>query len=318
MPGNADTAVFNRGNGVTYTVTFAARPPLFPGHFSTDRLLIGPKRRVLYQFVRSRLFGHHADRQATFLNRIAPLSSTAISRRRSDITGVAATVGSSNAGMLNIAAAGTFDLSAHGSIVGLIVGKTNTSGEVDVGAGAELLQGDNSDTSTAQLGVGPNSTGVVNVDGAEAQWGGSKLTVEVGADGIGELNITNGGRFQNQDTILGNADGSRGIATLDGGGSFWDSLLVTVGKAGTGVLNITNGANMTVPNIDIGNNAGGTVNLDQFAELDCSQVSVGASGFGSLVVSGGSKVTSGSGWIERCDFLGYGHCRCTSRYGGIF
>lgn len=67
----------------------------------------------------------------------------------------------------------------------------------------------------------------------------------IGNNGVGYLDIQNGGNLESANGYLGYRDGSYGEARISGAGSLWNAYSLTVGYIGTGVLNIQNGASVT-------------------------------------------------------------------------
>ena len=69
------------------------------------------------------------------------------------------------------------------------------------------------------IGYGIGSTGVVNVDGVGSYWDMDWLNV--GYQGTGNLNVTNGGTVTSGQTIIGGS--AVGDVSVDGPGSYWYS-----------------------------------------------------------------------------------------------
>ncbi|MDW6023707.1 autotransporter domain-containing protein [Mesorhizobium sp. BAC0120] len=91
------------------------------------------------------------------------------------------------------------------------------------------------------IGGTAGSSGVVDVSGAGATWTNNG-SLQVGAAGTGELDISNGGAVTSILTSIGYAAGSQGTASVSGSGSHWDTGTLCVGYHGTGQLTISNGA----------------------------------------------------------------------------
>jgi T5SS/PEP-CTERM-associated repeat protein len=130
----------------------------------------------------------------------------------------------------------------------------------------------------------------------------------VGLYGSGAINV-GGGRDVNisDDTMLGLYSGSNGTVSVSGVGSTWaNGGDVFVGGAGSGAINITDGGQLTASRVDIATETGGsgdvnvtgpnsTLTTDNFG-----RIAVGDGGTGSLDVTVGGSVVSGTG------FVGYG------------
>jgi T5SS/PEP-CTERM-associated repeat protein len=92
-----------------------------------------------------------------------------------------------------------------------------------------------------------NPTGTVAVDGAGSTWtSGGRLAV--GADGLGTIQITRGGRVTSAGiSTLGLRAGATGSVTVDGADSVWKSSGgLNVGEEGNGTLEITSGGRVEV------------------------------------------------------------------------
>jgi T5SS/PEP-CTERM-associated repeat protein len=121
------------------------------------------------------------------------------------------------------------------------------------------------------IGYHAGSTGTVTVNGRGSIW--TNRTLDVGYDGQGTLNITNGGTVKNLDpvTFIGHNFGSTGEVTVDGAGSTLSNTAgsdyegaLYVGLSGKGTLNITNGGAVTVPGITYVAANKGSTGLVQF------------------------------------------------------
>lgn len=101
-------------------------------------------------------------------------------------------------------------------------------------------------------GVGNNGqrpTGTFNIDGTGSHvihgTGGQDLRLNVGEDGTGFMNVTNGGvyeRFAGAETAIGRNGGAVGTLVVDGAGSLFKQTSgdILVGGSGTGTLSINN------------------------------------------------------------------------------
>ncbi|MCP4376470.1 MAG: PEP-CTERM sorting domain-containing protein [bacterium] len=91
-------------------------------------------------------------------------------------------------------------------------------------------------------GGGSSQTGTVTVSGDGSTWTNS-VYLYIGDNGIGTLNITNGGAvIGGLDSMIGQGSSSTGVVTVSGAGSTWtDSSRLHVGDWGDGTLNIADG-----------------------------------------------------------------------------
>jgi len=196
----------------------------------------------------------------------------------------------SNAGEVNVDGVGSsWENSGTIAIGGLGNGTLNITNQGSV------------ETSEAVVGSAnfPSSNGTVNVTGAGSSWLISVLTV--GQHGTGTLAITDGGTVSRNSSslsiIVGAADNSTGIATVDGLGSALENASLTVGLSGQGTLNVTNGGNVSTANdATLGLNLGSSGNVvvsNVGSVWECSSVFVvGFSGIGDMHVLDGAKVKS--------------------------
>jgi len=98
----------------------------------------------------------------------------------------------------------------------------------------------------AYIGYMPGSTGVVTVSGVGSTWTNTKC-FNVGREGNGTLDVTNGGTVSSRIVLIGNSTGSTGVVTVSGAGSTWTNAeRLNVGFLGHGVLNITDGGLVSV------------------------------------------------------------------------
>jgi T5SS/PEP-CTERM-associated repeat protein len=103
------------------------------------------------------------------------------------------------------------------------------------------------------------SNGVVTVTGAGSQWNNSGL-LEVGINGNGTLNISNGASVTAAIGIVGANGPSTGMVTLTGvGSSFNSGQFLDVGLNGRGILTVNGGTTAAASMIQIG--ATGKVNV---------------------------------------------------------
>lgn len=160
--------------------------------------------------------------------------------------------------------------------------KVGVGGEGDV----SVLDGGTLDVSFIELGVKNGAKGALTIAGAGSQLLGHQVIV--GKQGVGELTLSDGGKFR-MDTfdkvIVGHDASGEGTINVDGVGSelyydMYGSSNIYVGYAGKGLMNVTNGAKAGAQQLSIGTTAGA------YGELNLS-------GAGSVVTSGGVIVRVG-------------------------
>jgi T5SS/PEP-CTERM-associated repeat protein len=134
----------------------------------------------------------------------------------------------------------------------------------------------------ARAGGTPYGTGSVTVTGAGSKWTNTN-ELRVGNNGVGTLNIANGGSVANSDAYIATMPGSKGTVTIGGAGATWtiNGILNVAGdlnnstNGGAGSLDINSGATVYVQDTVIFPN--GTVRL-QGGTLDTSTVSFQSTG----------------------------------------
>ena len=141
-------------------------------------------------------------------------------------------------------ASGIVNISGSGASLALtsdLVAGYEGSGEINVSGGATVTNG-----GYGNIGRMVSATGTVNVSDSGSTWTSSN-TLNVGSEGTGYLNITNGGAVSCPYAIIGNATGANGTATISGTDSAWTVTGdIRVANAGEAELNITSGATMDV------------------------------------------------------------------------
>jgi outer membrane autotransporter protein len=158
------------------------------------------------------------------------------------------------------------------------------------------------------VGTAGTGTGTVTVDGAGSAWTNSS-DLFVGLGGTGTLAITNGGKVSNAIGTIGELAGSTGSLAIDGQGSTWTSDYLIVGNNGTGSLAITNGG-VAVVNANggmaIAESAGSTGHVAVDGAGSALNIggnlSVGASGTGTLAITRGGSLSTAVAWVG--DFPG--------------
>lgn len=137
-------------------------------------------------------------------------------------------------GTLTVSGSGTSMTSTNSVYLGYAGGD---AGSLTVSNGASLSTGYN-----AFLGNVANSTGTVNVTGANSSWTVAD-DLRVGYRGTGSLSITGGAAVSvGEKTIVGNLSGATGTLAISGSGSSLTSNAnMVVGSSGNGTVAISNG-----------------------------------------------------------------------------
>ncbi|MFC0225106.1 autotransporter outer membrane beta-barrel domain-containing protein [Serratia aquatilis] len=163
--------------------------------------------------------------------------------------------------------------------------KVGVAGEGKV----SVLNAGTLEVSFIELGVKEGSKGTLNINGTGSQLLGHQVII--GKQGIGEFNISDGGKFV-LDTfdkvILGYDATGQGTVNVDGAGSqlYYNQLgssNIYVGYGGKGVMNVTNGAKVGAVELHLGTLAG------SYGEFNISGVGTEVSSPGSLVMRAGEK-----------------------------
>jgi T5SS/PEP-CTERM-associated repeat protein/autotransporter-associated beta strand protein len=151
------------------------------------------------------------------------------------------------------------------------------------------------------IGENAGSVGAVTV-GSGSYWKNSDACV-VGEYGTGTLAITSGTVYDEDTTTIGDQAGSSGTLTVSGAGSTLTAYgPVVVGESGTGTLLITGtGAVSNIESIFIGNQGGSsgavTVSGAHATLTSDGKISVGESGTGTMLITGGASAFDHQGFI---------------------
>ena len=190
---------------------------------------------------------------------------------------------------------GSLTVSNGGSIdaLNLIIGNNSSGPASGSGSGTALIESGGSVTTTGpwdEIGAYQGATGALTVDGDGSNWT-SAGKIDVGDLGEGSLTVSNGGRIDALDLIIGNNSsgpasgsgsgtaliesggsvtttgpweqigayqGATGALTVDGDGSNWTSAgKIDVGDLGEGSLTVSNGGRIDALDLIIGNNSSG-------------------------------------------------------------
>ena len=229
------------------------------------------------------------------------------------------TGGSPTTSILNIGAGGVYNHAVGINGDALIGWQNGSTAQVNITEGGQMNY-----AWWFRVGVDPGSNGTVTIDGA-----GSKLTqnsagggrIMIGEQGIGTMNVTNGGVYQvingDQFQVGGNTDanGSTGRGTLNISGA--GSLVTTnnyfragAGSAGAdraeGAVNITDGGKLSMGQWGgVGHEGGrGTLNMDNGIlevgtdwHVGIDQNGRSAAPIGVMNINGNSTVTVGANFF---------------------
>jgi T5SS/PEP-CTERM-associated repeat protein/autotransporter-associated beta strand protein len=202
----------------------------------------------------------------------------------------------------------------------ILSGTNSYSGDTIVDGGQLEITGGGSvtDSSRGYIGLSTGSTGAVTVSGTgsagnPSTWNSGQLNV--GAEGDGTLNITDGGLVTNSNGYIGEFTGSTGAVTVsgtdsDGIPSTWTNTFeLRVGYRGNGTLDVTGGGLVTNTAGSIGFSTGSTgavtVSGTDSAGIPSTWMNsggeagvlVGREGDGTMDITGGGLVTNSSGGV---------------------
>lgn len=233
-------------------------------------------------------------------------------------------------GLLSVASSGTGTLtvsnggavSSNGASVGDLAGSNGTltvtgtgSTLTSTGVGNQVIIG-NSGTGSLQIAhggvvndafglIGNNMGGIgsASVDGLGSQWNNTGY-LAVGAAGGGSLTILNGGVVMDgAGGFIGTAAGSTGSVSVTGTNSTWlNAGAIMVGNSGTGTLTVANGGTVGSDGGTVGNFAGSSGSVTVTGANSgwaggAGDVTVGAYGTGSMLVSNGGRVSNANAFL---------------------
>jgi len=148
------------------------------------------------------------------------------------------------------------------------------------------------------IGYDNGVEGSATVEGPGSLWNTDDLSV--GHDGIGELEIRNGGQVNSAESVaVGKRSGSTGDVTVFGPGAGLNvARYLTVGSSGSGSLTVENGAQVTAGIIIAGSEDGssGIINISgentvlaaNSPNISSNSIQVGYRSYGELNQSGGT------------------------------
>jgi T5SS/PEP-CTERM-associated repeat protein len=228
----------------------------------------------------------------------------------------------------------------NGSSLSVGAGASLMNSETDIlgesGSGRLMISGGGSESDgiLTELGLEPETSGMVTVTGKGSQW--KTGDVYVGGLGDGSLTISDGGAVSSRFAAIGTVSGV-GTVTVTGSGTQWKATGLAVGVAGLGqlfveqggVVNVTGSAvslggfsksngDVTVTGLEsqinassakvyVGEAGTGTLTLNKSAtgsSLDLD-VGVAAGGMGAVTLNGtGTKWVNGAGTVTLGDAAG--------------
>jgi T5SS/PEP-CTERM-associated repeat protein len=262
VPGSEDLAVFNRGVGVGYTVTFNGTLPGFPAPlYLVDRVQI---RSNDVTFERGLgLVGASFGAGEPFL--VAPGKAIVVGLQTGDVATFTTNIPISAAAVTIAQAASSiagvhinsFTWTLSGDDSSLIVGNSGF-GTLSINNGAQLRIIGSTSSSQITLGYNIGGSGGLIVSGSGSEVHFDNVLngfLQVGRSGTAQLTITGGGKIIGN---LGNTGGGIGpgsTASIDGAGSSW-SMTNSLDVVGT--LTTLNGGTVSANTIDVF--PGGVVN----------------------------------------------------------
>jgi T5SS/PEP-CTERM-associated repeat protein len=289
VPDAGDDALFLRGNGITYSVTFPGRP-IIQGvaQYESNVLNFGTNNVTFLQSTALNL-GPSRYSLTTAIVVGAPNGPAMLTTSLGLLTAPRATfglVGTANPTTVNVTS-GTLQLTGSDSSVDeLIVGNdggatlnlsgiaqlslTGDAGNVVVGAhtgvdGTIHLSGGQANIAGSEggvvLGAVAGASGTIELSNSAAAWNQNSdsddAPLVVGDLGTGTLSIT-AGQVNNYWGKIGNAAGSNGMAVVDGLSSTWTNRgELDVAGSGTGLLTVSNGGTVSSSAATIGSGNGG-------------------------------------------------------------
>lgn len=152
------------------------------------------------------------------------------------------------------------------------------------------------------LGLNTADSGTLTISGAGNI--STDNTTEIGRNGTGVLEITNGGDLTDGRFVMGAESGSHGTATVSGTGSTWTNTVVCfVGYLGTARLNILAGGQVlgsTSTSIGESTGSNGTVIVDGAGSAwTGGSLTIAGNGTGYLSISNGAQVSSSGAEVAR-------------------
>jgi T5SS/PEP-CTERM-associated repeat protein len=164
----------------------------------------------------------------------------------------------------------------------------NTSGEIEIAAGADLNL-----SNSVYLAYGSNTIGTINMTGGLLSANSSYTTIAL--SGQGYLNVS-GGTYSSDRMSVGNGAGGRGEANVSGTGQMTFANDIYVGQNGEGYISVSDQASFSANDMTAGRYATGAsqINVSGTGQLTLTGYSTFGSdaGKGTLNVSGGSFIAN--------------------------
>jgi T5SS/PEP-CTERM-associated repeat protein len=298
VPVAGDQVFFNRGGGVTYTVTLPGQATAFgPKNYASDEVSIG-SNNVTFAQSSPPLSGPSIYTVSTLVMGAPPAAPSILNTSLADFSTTTAILGlgTGSPATLNVNAH-TFEVTGSTADFELSVG-SDANGTVTVANGS--LMSVSGTSGNAVLGKNAGITGTVNITGPGSTWDNSSqdatAPLAVGGLGTGALNITLGGQADDFDASIAQGAGSSGTVTVNGAGSQWTNRdKAIVGDGGTGLLQVTNGALVTDSTLIVGGTKTGTLTIASGGVVNDASAVIGSdsTAAGAVSVSG-----TGSKWSQ--------------------
>src|SRR5688572_21033680 len=306
VPGSADTAVFRRGLGITYSVTFPGGSlGTGPTMYSSDRAVVGNNFATFINSGGAREPSIYTLTTATtteagrglIVGELASETGASLTSTLKELSTAAATLGdvAGSTGTLNINNGSLFSVTGSdaANVELIIANRGNAILNVNGGSDVTLT----APSGNAIVGYNAGSNGTLNVDGAGSTFAVTSSGFTVGHLGSGALNVTAGGQVTASITNLGRQPGASGSALISGAGSTFSSGQLTVGDQTTGTITVQNGGQLssaafaTVGNQRVtGGTGNGTVTVDGAGSTwSTGTLALGVVGLGTLNVSNGGN-----------------------------
>jgi len=204
-------------------------------------------------------------------------------------------------------ATGTFEVDAREGHTFISTGGTwdVSANSFDVGAAAAddaTLTVNNCTTiagANADLRVGFNGAGTLNVDGSGSLLTNTTGRILIGVLGDGTMNVINGADIVSANRIsIGRCNNAQGVLNIDGCGSTATAPILRMGYGcggGDGTVNISNGGLLDINGTaQVGETAGGTgvITIDGVTSVLEVDVFRAGNGSGTLNFNGGTVITS--------------------------
>ena len=225
-------------------------------------------------------------------------------------------VGMETVGLVDVTGGGdaTINVSAFGwsaqtrggmSVSGTGSSLTTTTIFAGLAGNGTLLVSADADMATsfgASIANGNGSTGSVTITGAGSSWNNTGTMMTVGTSGAGSLTISDGAVVTSGAARIGDGSLATGNVLVTGPGSRWVATGsgAKIGNLGDGSLTLAGGGTAAFGQVEIGSEAGsaGSVNISgNGSRWTATNVSVGKTGTGNIVITGGGRMDA-SGFMR--------------------